>query len=119
MGVSVIESGSDTDIETEGEATTGTERKEEFAPENQLAVFQQRTVSTTRSSKPPAERTDDPLRVYLRDMGSMELLSREGEVAVAKRIEAGREAMMAGLCESPLTFQAIIIWPDLGVRCRH
>jgi RNA polymerase primary sigma factor len=76
MGVSVIESGSDTDIETEGEATTGTERKEKFAPENQLAVFQQRTVSTTRSSKPPAERTDDPLRVYLRDMGSMELLSR-------------------------------------------
>jgi RNA polymerase primary sigma factor len=114
MGVGVIESGSDTDtnIETEGEGTTGTEPKEEFAPENQLAVVQQRAVSTTRSSKAPAERTDDPLRIYLRDMDSMELLSREGEVAVAKRIEAGREAMMAGLCESPLTFQAIIIWRD-------
>ena len=112
MGVSVIESGSDTDIETEGQATTGTEPKEEFVPKNQLAVVQQRAVSTTRSSKAPTERTDDPLRVYLRDMGSIELLSREGEVAVAKRIEAGREAMMAGLCESPLTFQAIIIWRD-------
>ena len=67
MGVGVIESGSDTDIETEGEATTGTEPKEEFAPENQLAVVQQRAVSTTRSSKAPTERTDDPLRVYLRD----------------------------------------------------
>ena len=60
----------------------------------------------------PAERTDDPVRMYLRDMGSVEPLSRQGEIAIAKRIEAGREAMMAGLCESPLTFQAIIIWRD-------
>src|SRR5262249_10993886 len=60
----------------------------------------------------PAERTDDPVRMYMRDMGSVELLSREGEIAIAKRIEAGREAMIAGLCESPLTFQAIIIWRD-------
>ena len=60
----------------------------------------------------PAERTDDPVRMYLRDMGLVELLSREGEIAIAKRIEAGREAMMAGLCEIPLTFQAIIIWRD-------
>jgi len=60
----------------------------------------------------PAERTDDPVRKYLREMGSVELLSREGEITVTKRIEAGREAMIAGLCESPLTFQAIIIWRD-------
>src|SRR5215470_397016 len=60
----------------------------------------------------PSERTDDPVRMYLRDMGSVELLSREGEIAIAKRIEAGREAMIAGLCESPLTFQAVIIWRD-------
>src|SRR5262245_12417793 len=53
-----------------------------------------------------------PVRMYLREMGSVELLSREGEIAIAKRIEAGREAMIAGLCESPLTFQAIIIWRD-------
>ena len=50
--------------------------------------------------------------MYLREMGSVELLSREGEIAIAKRIEAGREAMIAGLCENPLTFQAIIIWRD-------
>ena len=65
----------------------------------------------TRTSE-PADRTDDPVRMYLREMGSVELLSREGEIAIAKRIEAGREAMIAGLCESPLTFQAIIIWRD-------
>src|SRR5205823_4936611 len=57
-------------------------------------------------------RTDDPVRMYLRTMGSIELLSRQGEIAIAKRIEAGREAMIAGLCESPLTLQAIIIWHD-------
>jgi RNA polymerase primary sigma factor len=106
----VIESGRDTDIETKkGERMTSTEPKEEFEAENQLAVVRQRAGSTTQSSKAQAERADDPLRIYLRDMGSMELLSREGEVAIAKRIEAGREAMMAGLCESSLTFQAIAI----------
>jgi len=59
-----------------------------------------------------SERTDDPVGIYLQAMRGIELLSREGEIAVAKRIEAGREAMIAGLCESPLTFQAIIIWRD-------
>ena len=60
----------------------------------------------------PADRTDDPVRMYLREMGTVELLSREGEISIAKRIEAGRETMIAGLCENPLTFQAIIIWRD-------
>ncbi|MES0811452.1 RNA polymerase sigma factor RpoD [Roseibium sp. SCPC15] len=69
-------------------------------------------VAKTGTTKEPADRTDDPVRMYLREMGSVELLSREGEIAIAKRIEAGREAMIAGLCESPLTFQAIIIWRD-------
>ena len=59
-----------------------------------------------------SDRTDDPVRMYLREMGSVDLLSREGEIAIAKRIEAGKEAMIEGLCESPLTFQAIIIWRD-------
>ena len=68
--------------------------------------------AVTQTRAEPTERTDDPVRMYLRDMGSVELLSREGEIAIAKRIEAGREAMIAGLCESPLTFQAIIIWRD-------
>ena len=58
------------------------------------------------------DRTDDPVRMYLREMGSVELLSREGEIAIAKRIEAGRNTMIAGLCESPLTFQAITIWRE-------
>ncbi|MBJ6134161.1 RNA polymerase sigma factor RpoD [Ochrobactrum sp. Q0168] len=69
-------------------------------------------VATTTTKKEPTDRTDDPVRMYLREMGSVELLSREGEIAIAKRIEAGRETMIAGLCESPLTFQAIIIWRD-------
>ena len=68
--------------------------------------------AVTQTRAEPTERTDDPVRMYLRDMGSVELLSREGEIAIAKRIEAGREAMIAGLCESPLTFQAVIIWRD-------
>ena len=71
----------------------------------------QQAVTVTQKAE-PTDRTDDPVRMYLREMGSVELLSREGEIAIAKRIEAGREAMIAGLCESPLTFQAIIIWRD-------
>src|SRR5215471_5499582 len=59
-----------------------------------------------------SDRTDDPVRLYLREISSVNLLSREGEVAIAKRLEAGRWAMLAGLCESPLTFQAIVIWRD-------
>jgi RNA polymerase primary sigma factor len=69
-------------------------------------------VAKQDKSAEPTDRTDDPVRMYLREMGAVELLSREGEIAIAKRIEAGREAMIGGLCESPLTFQAIIIWRD-------
>jgi Sigma-70 factor, region 1.2 len=61
-------------------------------------------------------RTDDPVRMYLREMGSVELLSREGEIAIAKRIEAGREMMIGGICESPLTMRAIIAWRDALTR---
>ena len=70
------------------------------------------SVAKTTKASAGTDRTDDPVRMYLREMGSVELLSREGEIAIAKRIEAGRETMIAGLCESPLTFQAIIIWRD-------
>src|SRR6266498_2687181 len=79
---------------------------------NIKAVEVHQKVPAKSEAKEPTERTDDPVRMYLREMGSVELLSREGEIAIAKRIEAGREAMIAGLCESPLTFQAIIIWRD-------
>ena len=58
------------------------------------------------------DRTDDPVRMYLREMGSVELLSREGEIAIAKRIEAGRELMIGALCEGPLTFEALTVWRD-------
>src|SRR5258707_3456882 len=88
--------------------------KEEAADDdtdNELVEVTQKAVTEVKKSE-PGERTDDPVRMYLREMGTVELLSREGEIAIAKRIEAGREAMIAGLCESPLTFQAIIIWRD-------
>ncbi|PTV95944.1 RNA polymerase RpoD-like sigma 70 subunit [Rhodobacter aestuarii] len=71
-----------------------------------------REVAVAGSTSETLDRTDDPVRMYLREMGSVELLSREGEIAIAKRIEAGRNTMIAGLCESPLTFQAITIWRD-------
>ncbi len=89
------------------------EEAEEETPSSQLTVVEKTTgkaVAKTGKSGGSGERTDDPVRMYLREMGSVELLSREGEIAIAKRIEAGREAMISGLCESPLTFQAIIFW---------
>ncbi|WP_395543187.1 RNA polymerase sigma factor RpoD [Neotabrizicola sp. sgz301269] len=71
-----------------------------------------REIALAGAASETLDRTDDPVRMYLREMGSVELLSREGEIAIAKRIEAGRNTMIAGLCESPLTFQAITIWRD-------
>ena len=71
-----------------------------------------REVALSGAAAETLDRTDDPVRMYLREMGSVELLSREGEIAIAKRIEAGRNTMILGLCESPLTFQAITIWRD-------
>ena len=107
MGINVVES---EDAE-EADKESGETADEEEAEGGELVEAPRPTAVATRSSE-PAERTDDPVRMYLREMGSVELLSREGEIAIAKRIEAGREAMIAGLCESPLTFQAIIIWRD-------
>ncbi len=97
MGINVVE-----EEETE-------EPAEEVS--NEIVEAGKKAVATV-AKKEPTDRTDDPVRMYLREMGSVELLSREGEIAIAKRIEAGRETMIAGLCESPLTFQAIIIWRD-------
>jgi RNA polymerase primary sigma factor len=106
MGINVVET-----EEAETEEEPKEEAEEEPEAEGEL-VEVARAVPAKTEAKEPAERTDDPVRMYLREMGSVELLSREGEIAIAKRIEAGREAMIAGLCESPLTFQAIIIWRD-------
>jgi RNA polymerase primary sigma factor len=88
------------------------ETEEAASDSKVVATAAASTVAKTTTAREPVERTDDPVRMYLREMGTVELLSREGEIAIAKRIEAGREAMIAGLCESPLTFQAIIIWRD-------
>ena len=107
MGVNVIEAN---EAGPEKEMATGEEPEEEA--EGELVEVRQRSVPAKFGATEPGKRTEDPVRMYLREMGSMELLSREGEIAVAKRIEAGREATIAGLCESPLTFQAIIIWRD-------
>ena len=112
IGVNVVET-KEAELEEDAKETeTREEPEEEVEGENELVEVQQRSVPAKSGAKEPVERTDDPVRMYLREMGSVELLSREGEIAIAKRIEAGREAMIAGLCESPLTFQAIIIWRD-------
>src|SRR5438552_2223414 len=115
MGVNVVET-EETSKEGEEPSEEGEEpheqSDEEAESESGELVEVRQKVPAKSEAKEPVERTDDPVRMYLRAMGSIELLSREGEIAIAKRIEAGREAMIAGLCESPLTFQAIIIWRD-------
>ncbi|MEZ8014900.1 MAG: RNA polymerase sigma factor RpoD [Ascidiaceihabitans sp.] len=99
MGINIIE---DEDAEEE----------EAKGPTDLVAAEGTRDLTIGSTGQEKLDRTDDPVRMYLREMGSVELLSREGEIAIAKRIEAGRNTMIAGLCESPLTFQAITIWRD-------
>lgn len=99
MGINIIE-----DEEAEEEENKGST--------DLVTTDSNREVTLAGSQTEKLDRTDDPVRMYLREMGSVELLSREGEIAIAKRIEAGRNTMIAGLCESPLTFQAITIWHD-------
>ncbi len=103
MGINVVDE--DEVEETEVE-------KDEDETGSEVAPSAGTALANTSNAKSGSDRTDDPVRMYLREMGSVELLSREGEIAIAKRIEAGRETMIEGLCESPLTFQAIIIWRD-------
>jgi len=94
MGVNVIES------------------EEEAAEGGEVAVREEAGALTETTKTSNYDRTDDPVRMYLREMGSVELLSREGEIAIAKRIEAGRDTMIRGLCESALTFEAIMVWRE-------
>jgi RNA polymerase primary sigma factor len=99
IGIQVVESEENED----GEAPVAkAEKAEEEEAEEQTGNVDEASLG----------RTDDPVRMYLREMGSVELLSREGEIAIAKRIEAGRDMMINGLCESPLTFKAIITWHE-------
>src|SRR3984893_6305827 len=115
MGVNFVET-QETSKEGAESSEEGEEPREEADEEaesesGELVEVRQKAPAKSEA-KEPTERTDDPVRMYLREMSPVKLLSREGEFAIAKRIEAGREAMIAGLCESPLTFQAIIIWRD-------
>ena len=106
MGITVVEN--DGTDDNDDDAAAANDDNEAEAGEGAAGTAVAKTIKASAG----ADRTDDPVRMYLREMGSVELLSREGEIAIAKRIEAGRETMIAGLCESPLTFQAIIIWRD-------
>ncbi|EAQ30085.1 RNA polymerase sigma factor [Erythrobacter sp. NAP1] len=109
MGVQIVENDEEAEAEAEQEAEV-----EEMSVEGEA----EKKKDTKAAAKPAAkktgtgERTDDPVRMYLREMGAVELLSREGEIAIAKRIEAGRDMMIMGLCESPITFHAIIQWSE-------
>lgn len=105
MGINVVEAEDSEENKEEEEAPPAVDGGD-------LVVASSTAVTKTTTAREPTDRTDDPVRMYLREMGTVELLSREGEIAIAKRIEAGREAMISGLCESPLTFQAIIIWGE-------
>jgi RNA polymerase primary sigma factor len=96
MGVNVVEAEEDAETPEGGE----------------VAVREETAVTETATKESAYDRTDDPVRMYLREMGSVELLSREGEIAIAKRIEAGRDTMIRGLCESALTFEAIMVWRE-------
>jgi len=95
MGINVVES-----------------EEEAESEKNALAKTDEAKAPVKKGNARGSERTDDPVRMYLREMGTVELLSREGEIAIAKRIEAGRDAMIRGLCESPLTFEAMMVWRD-------
>ena len=96
MGVNVVEAEEDA-VEGEG---------------GEVVAAGEQAIVTEAETKATYDRTDDPVRMYLREMGSVELLSREGEIAIAKRIEAGRDTMIRGLCESALTFEAIMVWRE-------
>lgn len=104
MGINVIE-----DDEADDDAEDDDDAREET--EAEIVVASTKALASKKKSV-VVDRTDDPVRLYLREMGAVELLTREGEIAIAKRIESGKETMIAGLCESPLTFQAIIIWRE-------
>ena len=107
MGINLIENDEPAEEGAEAPRAAADDDDEEEAAEADPAVAAPVVVKAA-----PLDRTDDPVRMYLREMGAVELLSREGEIAIAKRIEAGRNTMIAGLCESPMTFTAMIDWSD-------
>ncbi|HPE32104.1 MAG TPA: RNA polymerase sigma factor RpoD, partial [Parvularculaceae bacterium] len=111
MGINVVEHDEDEEEEPAA-ADDGGDDDEEAEPARAVAKREEKSGAVTTNTSSSSDRTDDPVRMYLREMGSVELLSREGEIAIAKRIEAGRETMIRALCESSLTFEAITVWRD-------
>jgi RNA polymerase primary sigma factor len=105
MGVQIVESD---EAGEDGEEA----QEEEVETIDNISENDPRSLTNTIKKTGTGERTDDPVRMYLREMGAVELLSREGEIAIAKRIESGRDTMILGLCESPITFHAIIDWSN-------
>ena len=101
MGVNIVESDEDA-VDPDEPAVDEVDEPDPVGSDSPVVEKKKETI----------ERTDDPVRMYLREMGAVELLSREGEIAIAKRIEAGRDTMIMGLCESPITFHAIIQWSE-------
>ena len=119
MGINVVDSETDVDDDN-GDAKAASasddgdsdDDGDDEESDSRAVAGSGKTAVVGQNTGSSADRTDDPVRMYLREMGSVELLSREGEIAIAKRIEAGRNAMIRGLCESPLTFEAIMVWRD-------
>jgi RNA polymerase primary sigma factor len=109
MGITVVDSEDDVDSD-EAAPEVGEDEDDEARP--RAVAKKAKSEVAGQNTTSAQDRTDDPVRMYLREMGTVELLSREGEIAIAKRIEAGRNAMIRGLCESPLTFEAIMVWRD-------
>jgi len=112
MGVQIVENDEEAEAEAEAEAEVEEMAVDEDDDEDVDAKKVKKETKTAAKKTGTGERTDDPVRMYLREMGAVELLSREGEIAIAKRIEAGRDMMIMGLCESPITFHAIIHWSE-------
>ncbi|AOL23628.1 RNA polymerase primary sigma factor RpoD [Erythrobacter litoralis] len=112
MGVQIVENDEEAEAEAEAEAEVEEMAVDEDDDEDVDAKKAKKETKTAAKKTGTGERTDDPVRMYLREMGAVELLSREGEIAIAKRIEAGRDMMIMGLCESPITFHAIIQWSE-------
>jgi RNA polymerase primary sigma factor len=106
MGVQIVEN------DEAGEDGEEEQEEEEVETVDNISENDPRSLTSTVKKTGTGERTDDPVRMYLREMGAVELLSREGEIAIAKRIESGRDTMILGLCESPITFHAIIDWSN-------
>ncbi|MBB4660092.1 RNA polymerase sigma factor RpoD [Parvularcula dongshanensis] len=115
MGINVTENEEPDEDDAQAKSSSSDDEDDgddDEAPQGKAVAKKETAATVTTNTKADSDRTDDPVRMYLREMGAVELLSREGEIAIAKRIEAGRESMIRALCESSLTFEAITVWRE-------